>query len=124
MSTFPNMESGKNPEPSPGGAGLNAGPKASVGACDHFQPSDLAALAEEYLRGKGVPENLWQGSRFGHGGGGGSGPFKSVYMEVERRGANWVAVKLDRRKADMAPEERGFKILNLPEGARALIDPA
>jgi hypothetical protein len=107
------MENGQKPGPAPDGA-----PRASVGACDHFQPADLARLAEEFLREKSVPETLWEGCRFGHGGGGGSGPFKSVYMEVERRGPNWVAVKLDRRKEDMAPEQRGFKVVTLPEPAR------
>jgi hypothetical protein len=94
-----------------------------TGDCDHFQPADLAALAEEFLRGKAVPEALWEGCRFGHGGGGGSGPFKSVYMEVERRGPNWVAVKLDRRKEDMAPAERGFKVIRLSEGAQNPVAP-
>jgi hypothetical protein len=95
-----------------------------VGACDHFQPGDLAKLSEDFLKSKGVPEAVWEGCRFGHGGGGGSGPFKSVYMEVERRSGNWVAVKLDRRKVDMAPEERGFRVVHLSEGASGAIAPA
>jgi hypothetical protein len=88
-----------------------------TGECDHFQPADLARLAEEWLRAKSVPEAAWEGCRFGHGGGGGSGPFKSVYMEVERRNGNWVAVKLDRRKEDMPQEERGFKVVGLSSDA-------
>src|SRR3954469_10687510 len=52
-------------------------PSPASGACDHFQPGDLAVLAEEYLRAKAVPEDRWEGSRFRYGAGGGTGPFKA-----------------------------------------------
>ena len=91
------------------------------GACDHTQPAEVARLGEEFLRAKGVPEEAWDGCRFGYGGSGGSGPFKSVYTEVERRGANWVAVKLDRRKTDLPPELEGFQVASLSGPARAFI---
>lgn len=81
------------------------------GACDHFQPGDLAKLAEEYLQGKAVPPDRWEGSRFRYGAGGGTGPFKAVYMEVERKKGDWVVVKLDRRKEDLAPGDAGFSIV-------------
>lgn len=117
---FIRMESGKNPSADPKG-----GPQEpKVGDCDHFQPADLARLAEDYLRGIAAPEAAWEGCRFGHGGGGGTGPFKSVYMEVERRGPNWVAVKLDRRKDDLPPERRGFTVVTLSEAARRAGGPA
>jgi len=96
-------------------------PAPKTGDCDHFQPGDLARLAEDFLKAKGLAEPLWDGCRFGHGGGGGSGPFKSVYMEVERRGGAWVAVKLDRRKEDMPPEQRGFKVVSLSPAAQAAL---
>jgi hypothetical protein len=81
------------------------------GECDHFQPADLARLAEDYLKGKGVPSERWEGTRFGYGAGGGSGPFKAVIMEVERRQGNWVAVRLDRRKVELTEAEAGFKVV-------------
>lgn len=81
------------------------------GACDHFQPGDLATLAEEYLAGKAVPADRWEGARFRYGAGGGSGPFKAVVIEVERKKGNWVAVKLDRRKEDLPAGEMGFSIV-------------
>jgi len=87
----------------------------AAGACDHFQPADLAGLAEDHLKAKAVPEELWEGSRFGYGAGGGSGPFRAVYMEVERKNRNWVVVKLDRRKEDLEPGDAGFKVIR--EGA-------
>lgn len=81
------------------------------GACDHFQPADLARLAEEYLTGKGLPPEKWEGTRFGYGAGGGSGPFKAVITEVERRQGNWVVVRLDRKKTELAEAEAGFKVV-------------
>jgi hypothetical protein len=89
----------------------NPPPSPASGACDHFQPGDLANLAEEYLKGKAVPEERWEGSRFRYGAGGGTGPFKAVYMEVERKKGDWVVVKLDRRKEDLAAGDAGFKIV-------------
>lgn len=92
------------------------------GACDHTQPAEVARLGEEFLRAKGVPEEAWSGCRFGFGGSGGSGPFKSVYTEVERRGPQWVAVKLDRLRTDLPPDRSGFRVAALSEAARAIID--
>lgn len=88
-------------------------PKAASaqGACDHFQPSDLTGLAETHLLEKSLPAERWEGSRFGYGAGGGSGPFKAVYMEVERRNGGWVVVKLDRLKTELAPADAGFKVI-------------
>lgn len=84
---------------------------AEKGACDHFQPADLARLAEDYLKGKAVPADRWEGARFGYGAGGGSGPFKAVITEVERKKGDWVVVRLDRRKAELPADEAGFKVV-------------
>lgn len=92
-------------------------PSAGNGACDHTQPSEVARLGEEWLRARGVPESAWEGCRFGYGGDGGSGPFKSVYTEVERRGPNWVAVKLDRRKDPLPEGLAGFQVVKLSPAA-------
>lgn len=81
------------------------------GDCDHFQPADLARLAEAYLTGKSVPPEKWEGTRFGYGAGGGSGPFKAVITEVERRQGNWVVVRLDRRKTGLESADAGFKVV-------------
>jgi hypothetical protein len=105
------------------GTGANAmdsNMNPGAGACDHTQPSEVARLGEEYLRSKGVPESAWDGCRFGYGGGGGSGPWKSIYTEVERRAGAWVAVKLDRRKDDLPPGLAGFQVVKVSDPARAL----
>lgn len=100
---------------------MEASNPAGQGACDHTQPSEVARLGEEWLRAKDVPESLWDGCRFGYGGGGGSGPFKSVYTEVERRGGNWVAVKLDRRKEALPPGLAGFQVVRLSDSAKSAV---
>jgi hypothetical protein len=79
----------------------------------------VAKLGEEWLQAKGVPESGWDGCRFGYGGDGGSGPFKSVYTEVERRAGVWVAVKLDRKKEGLPPERVGFQVVKLSDVARS-----
>ena len=96
-----------NPDPDP----KNPADPRQQGACDHFQPADLARLAEEYLNGKAVPEDRWEGTRFGYGAGGGTGPFKAVITEVERKKGQWVVVRLDRRKVELAEADAGFRIV-------------
>lgn len=71
-------------------------------------------MAEEYLHSIGVEESAWESSRFGFGGDGGTGPFRSVYTEIERRQGNWVAVKLDRRKEILPAELTGFLVVAIP----------
>jgi hypothetical protein len=90
---------------------MEPGNPAAAGACDHFQPSDLARLAEAYLQGKSLPPERWEGTRFGYGAGGGSGPFKAVITEIERRQGGWVVVRLDRKKTELAADETGFKVV-------------
>lgn len=90
---------------------MEKGPNPPKGECDHFQPADLARLAEAYLTGKAIPPEQWEGTRFGYGAGGGSGPFKAVIMEVERRQGNWVAVRLDRKKTELSQAEAGFRVV-------------
>jgi hypothetical protein len=94
---------------------METGKTPSDGACDHTQPSDVARMGQEFLQAQGIPEPVWEGCRFGYGGDGGSGPFKSVYMEVEYRKGNWVAVKLDRLKEELGPDIIGFKCVLLTE---------
>lgn len=87
---------------------------AKKGECDHFQPADLARLAEAWLGERGIGPERWEGSRFGYGAGGGSGPFLAVITEVERKQGNWVVVRLDRRKTALEPADSGFKVVRPP----------
>ena len=41
----------------------------------------------------------------------GTGPFKAVITEVERRQGNWVVVRLDRRKTELETADAGFKVV-------------
>jgi hypothetical protein len=105
------MNPDHGPEKDPKKDPENPADPRQQGACDHFQPADLARLAEEYLNGKAIPEDRWEGARFGYGAGGGSGPFKAVITEVERKKGQWVVVRLDRRKVELADTDAGFKIV-------------
>ena len=103
-------------------SGMESDKKLAAGACDHVQPSEVADMAETYLREKAIPLSLWEDCRFGFGGKAGAGAFKSIYIEVIRRSGNWVAVKLDRRKTEMNPEQAGLKVVRVPEIVRDLLD--
>ena len=83
------------------------------GACTHFQPSDLVALAESQLRAAGIPESGWEGRRFHWGGNIDSPPFKSLVLQCKRRDGNWAITRLDRRKDVIGPEDDGFR--EMPE---------
>jgi hypothetical protein len=98
---------------------MEPGNTPEAGACDHAQPADVARMGEEFLQARNVPESSWDGCRFGYGGNGGTGPFKSVYTEVERRNGGWVAVKLDRSKLDLGPDRIGFKVVALSAAAES-----
>ncbi|HLP39922.1 MAG TPA: hypothetical protein VK465_00315 [Fibrobacteria bacterium] len=96
---------------------MNSKTPPGQGACDHTQPSEVARLGEEWLKSRGIPEHLWDGCRFGYGGTGGSGPWASVYTEVERRGIAWMVVKLDRRKDPLPPNMEGLRAVRVPDSA-------
>lgn len=82
------------------------------GNCDHFQPSDFAALAEKHLREKGQPAETWEGMRFGWGGQlTESAYFKGLYMELARRNGDWVVTALNRSKTPLEADKLGLKVL-------------
>jgi hypothetical protein len=78
------------------------------GACTHFQPADLIALAEAHLHACGVAESEWEGKRFRWAGPIDSPPFTGLVMECKRKGDNWVLTKLDRRKDGVDGEVLGL----------------
>ncbi len=93
---------------------MEPGKKPAEGACDHTQPADIARMGEAFLLARNIPEIAWEGSRFGYGGDGGTGPFKSVYTEIERRNGQWVVVKIDRSKLELPAGRAGFQPVTLP----------
>jgi hypothetical protein len=78
------------------------------GACTHFQPADLIALAETHLRASAVPAPDWEGKRFRWAGAIDSPPFTGLVMECKRKEGNWVLTKLDRRKDGVDGEVLGL----------------
>ncbi len=75
--------------------------------CEHKQPKDLMELAEAHLSEKGVPEASWDGMRFAWGENVDT-MWKSVWMEMERRGDEWIVTKIDRSETPLPPEREGF----------------
>ena len=66
-------------------------------------------MAEKELRTSGVPESEWPGLRYRWSENLTGGMWASVIVEVERRGAQWIVVRLDRRQESLPADETGFK---------------
>lgn len=64
-------------------------------------------MAEKHLRETGVPELEWPLMRFRWAENPAGGPWASIVVEVERRGTEWIVVRLDRNRDVVA--EVGFK---------------
>ena len=83
------------------------------GGCDHVGGPELIEMSESYLRERDVPEDRWSGSCFGYGEEVDSPYWKSVYLEVERRGAGWVVTKIDRLNESLEEAQKGFVVITL-----------
>jgi hypothetical protein len=81
------------------------------GQCVHFQPADMIALAENYLRTAAIAESDWEGRRFHWGGLIDAPPFKGLVMQCARKQGDWTLTKLDRRKDAIMAEDLGFREL-------------
>ena len=77
--------------------------------CDHKGGPELIEMAEEHLRNTAVPPAQWPGLRFRWSENLTESMWKSVIVEVERRGEQWVVTRLDRRQEPV--EETGFVAL-------------
>jgi hypothetical protein len=77
--------------------------------CDHIGGPELIAMAEEHLRARGVAEAEWPGLRFRWAENPEDGMWASVVVEVERRGEQWVVVRLDRNRERF--DDVGFRAL-------------
>jgi hypothetical protein len=78
--------------------------------CDHIGGPEVIAMAETHLRERGVPEAEWSGRRFRWSENLDGGMWASVITEVERRGEQWVVVRLDRSRERV--EEVGFRAVS------------
>lgn len=76
--------------------------------CDHLGGPELIEMAERHLRESNVPESEWPGLRFRWSENLTGNMWSSVIVEVERRGEQWVVVRLDRLAVPLATDETGF----------------
>jgi hypothetical protein len=77
-------------------------------ACDHKGGPELIEMAEEHLRSEGVPPEQWPGRRFRWSENLEGGMWASVIVEIERRGEQWIVVRLDRRQEKV--DDPGFLV--------------
>jgi hypothetical protein len=77
--------------------------------CDHVGPVELIEMAESHLREhhlEAVP-----GMHFGFGENLTGGMWASVATEIERRGEQWIVVRLDRRSEPLPDELLGLRVI-------------
>ncbi len=77
--------------------------------CDHVGPKELIEMAECELRTRGEAEVDWNGSKFRWTENTDGGFWTSVILEIERRGEEWVVVRLDRLKELQPETETGLR---------------
>lgn len=70
--------------------------------CDHIGGPELIQMAEEHLRANDIPETEWPGRRFRWSENPEDGMWASIVVEVERRGDQWIVVRLDRKEEKVA----------------------
>lgn len=75
--------------------------------CDHAGGPELIEMAEKHLREAGLAEAAWPGLRFRWSENLTGSMWASVVVEIERRGAQWVVTRLDRRTEPL-DGETGF----------------
>lgn len=83
--------------------------------CDHTGPTELMEMAERHLAD--IPRDQWPGRRFRFGENVTGGMWASVVLEVERRGDQWVVVRLDRNPEPLSEPDLGFRELATPTGS-------
>lgn len=83
--------------------------------CDHIGGPELIEMAERHLAESNVPVSTWNGQRFGWGEDVDSPWWKSVYIEIERRGKEWVVTRIDRSNDPIDPSKRGFVAISDPD---------
>lgn len=77
--------------------------------CNHIGGPEMIVMAEAVLRGRNVPEERWSGSKFRFVQNLEDGPWASVWLELERRGSEWLVTKIDRFKTHQPEEATGFR---------------
>jgi len=80
--------------------------------CEHAGPHELMEMAEAHLAD--VPREQWPGRRFRWAENVTGGTWASVVLEVERRGDQWIVVRLDRNPEPLSEPDCGFRELATP----------
>lgn len=78
--------------------------------CAHSDPPDIMRKAEVWLRESGIPESEWTGKKIRHAENTPGAMWESVIIDIERRGAEWVVTKIDRRP-DPLDEPEGLRFV-------------
>ncbi|HEU5163092.1 MAG TPA: hypothetical protein VFV54_08105 [Thermoanaerobaculia bacterium] len=81
--------------------------------CNHVGGPEMIPMAEAVLRAKNVAPEAWPGSRFRFIQNVEDGPWAAIWIELERRGEEWLVVKIDRFKEKFPEEETGFRVLRI-----------
>jgi len=65
-------------------------------------------MAEAWLQERGVPPERWPGLKFRHAENTPGERWRSVVIDIERRGAEWIVTRLDRNTDDVSPDAAGL----------------
>jgi hypothetical protein len=76
--------------------------------CDHVGPAELIEMAESHLSERRIQAT--PGMRFAFGENLTDGMWASVLTEIERRGEQWVVVRLDRNREPLPDEQVGLRV--------------
>lgn len=79
--------------------------------CSHTGPPDIMRKAEEWLLGRGIPEERWGGMKIRHGENTPGERWDSVVIDIERRGAGWIVTQIDRRRERLSEAAVGLSAL-------------
>ena len=82
--------------------------------CDHIGGPEMIEMAEAMLRGRNVPEERWPGAHFRFVQNLEGATWAAVWLELERRGDQWLVTKIDRFKEARPENELGFRALSFP----------
>ena len=81
--------------------------------CNHVGGPEMIPMAEAVLRARGIAPEAWPGSRFRFIQNVEDGPWAAIWVELERRGDEWLVVKIDRFEERFPEEETGFRVLKI-----------
>ncbi|HEY0788533.1 MAG TPA: hypothetical protein VGE86_07805 [Thermoanaerobaculia bacterium] len=81
--------------------------------CNHVGGPEMIQMAEAVLRARAIAPDAGPGSKFRFIQNVDDGPWAAVWLQLERRGDEWLVVKIDRLKEKFPEEETGFRVLQI-----------